>query len=169
MALRTILDPSMETALNKQANAELWSGYLYLSISYDLKHKGFEGLGKWFAVQAKEEFEHATRFFEYIESRDGKVKLAPIGEVRQEWVSPKDAFEDTLLHEKVVTEKIHELMDKALDLKDYASQSFLKWFIDEQVEEEDAPRKYLSALEKIGNDAAALYLFDKGLGKRVDD
>lgn len=160
---KTILSTELEVALNKQGNGELWSGYFYLSISYDLKHKGFEGIGSWFAAQAKEEFDHANRFFKYIESRNGKVKLLPIGEVRQEWNSPKDAFEDTLIHEKIVTEKVYALMDKAVELKDYASQGFLQWFVDEQIEEEETPRNYLSALEVIGNDTAALYLFDKGL------
>ena len=169
MEMRTILDPKMETALNEQANAELWSGYLYLSMSYDMDHKGFEGIARWFAIQAKEEFDHATRFFEYIGSRDGKVKMQPISEVRQEWNSPKDAFEDTLMHEKLVTEKIHVLMDKAVGIKDYATQSFLKWFVDEQVEEEDTPRKLLTTLKMIEKDSAAMYLFDKKLGKREDE
>ena len=80
----------MEAALNKQVNAELWSGYLYLSMSYDMDNKGFEGFASWFAKQAKEEFEHATRFMKFIGEMDGKVALMPIAEVRQEWNSPKD-------------------------------------------------------------------------------
>ncbi len=161
-----MFNAKMEAALNKQVNAELWSAYLYLSMSYDMDDKGFCGMAAWFAQQAKEEFEHATKFMEFIGEMDGKVKLMPIDEVRQEWNSPKDAFEDTLLHEKKVTEMIHKLMDLAIELKDYASQSMLKWFVDEQVEEEDTARKYLAALEKIEKDSAAMYLFDKKLGKR---
>ncbi len=163
-----MLNPRMETALNEQVNAELWSAYLYLSMSYDMKDKGFNGFAHWFAEQAKEEFEHATRFMEYIGSVDGKVKLKPIEEVRQEWNSPKDAFEDTLMHEKIVTGKIHKLMDLAIELKDYAAQSMLVWFIDEQVEEEDTARNHLHTLEKIDKDSAALYMFNKQLGKRED-
>lgn len=167
--MRTILDAKMMTALNKQVNAELWSAYLYLSMSYDMKDKGFGGFARWFKMQAEEEFEHAERFMEYIVSRDGKVKLSPIGEVRQEWNSPKDAFEDTLMHEKVVTEKIHELNDMAIELKDYATQNILKWFVDEQVEEEDTARGILQALEKISGDAAAMWMLNKELGKRKED
>lgn len=161
-----MLDAKMEAALNKQVNAELWSAYLYLSMSYDMEDKGFSGFAKWFAVQAEEEFEHATKFMEYIGSVDGKVKLMPIEEVRQEWNSPKDAFEDTLMHEKIVTGKINHLMDLAIELKDYAAQSMLKWFVDEQVEEEDTARKHLHTLEKIEKDSAALYLFNQQLGDR---
>jgi len=161
-----MLDSKMEAALNKQANAELWSAYLYLSMSYDMDNKGYEGMACWFASQAKEEFEHATLFMKFIGEMDGKVKLAPIEEVRQEWNSPIDAFEDTLMHEKIVTEKIHKLMDMAVELKDYATQNKLKWFIDEQVEEEDTARKILEKLKKINSSPAGLYALDKQLGER---
>ena len=159
----------MEIALNQQVNAELWSSYLYLSMSYDLDNKGYEGMASWFATQAKEEFEHATRLMKFIGERDGKVKLTPIAEVRQEWNSPKDVFEDTLMHEKIVTGKIHKLMDLAIDLKDYATQNMLKWFIDEQVEEEDSARKILEKLKRIENSPAGLYAVDKLLSKRGND
>jgi len=161
-----MLSSKMEDALNQQVNAELWSGYLYLSMSYDMDNKGYEGMASWFALQAKEEFEHATRFMKYIVEMDGKVTLLPIDKVRQEWDSPKDAFENTLYHEKTVTEKIHQLMDIAIELKDYATQSMLKWFVDEQVEEEDHARKIVEKLKKIENIPAALYALDKRLGER---
>jgi len=93
----------------------------------------------------------------------------PVKEVRHEWNSPKEAFEDTLNHEKVVTGKIYQLMDMAIELKDYATQNMLKWFVDEQVEEEDTVRKIVGKLEKIENIPAALYALDKRLGKREND
>ena len=161
-----MLEKKMEIALNQQVNAELWSSYLYLSMSYDMDNKGYEGMASWFASQAKEEFEHATRIMKFIGEMDGKVTLMPIEEVRQEWASPKDAFADTLMHEKLVTEKIHKLMDMAIELKDYATQSMLKWFVDEQVEEEDIARKILEKLERIGDKPIGLYALDKELGGR---
>jgi len=164
-----MINARMEAELNQQVNNELWSGYLYLSMSYDMGNKGYEGIASWFAIQAAEEFKHATRFMKFIGDMDGKVKLMPIGEVRQEWNSPKDAFEDTLMHEKIVTGKIHKLMDTAIELKDYATQSMLKWFVDEQIEEEDTPRKILEKLKKIAESPAGLLALDKQLGKREDE
>ena len=161
-----MLDSKMEIALNQQVNAELWSAYLYLSMSYDMDNKGYEGMASWFALQAKEEFDHATRIGKFIGEMDGKVTLMPIEKVTQEWKTPKDAFDDTLKHEKIVTGKIHHLMDMAVELKDYATQSMLKWFVDEQVEEEDAARKILEMLKKIENSPAGVYALDKKLGKR---
>ena len=164
-----MINPLMVTALNEQINAELWSGYLYLSMSYDMDDKGFPGISGWFAGQAHEEFEHATRIAKYIVSRDAKVLMKPIAEVRQGWESPIDAFEDTLMHEKLVTGLIHKLMDRAIEYKDYESQNMLKWFIDEQIEEEETARQYLQALKMIEKDPAAMYMFDSKLGKREDD
>ena len=161
-----MLEKKMEVALNKQVNAELWSAYLYLSMSYDMDNKGYEGMASWFALQAKEEFAHAVRIMKFIGEADGKVTLMPIGEVKQEWVSPKDAFEDTLAHEKIVTGNIHKLMDLAVELKDYAAQNMLKWFVDEQVEEEDTARKIVDKLKKVENSPALLYGLDKELGGR---
>ena len=161
-----MLDSKMEIALNKQVNAELWSSYLYLSMSYDMDSKGYEGIASWFASQAKEEFEHATRFMKFIGEMDGKITLMPIEKVDQTWDSVENAFEDTLKHEKVVTGKIHKLMDMAIELKDYATQNMLKWFVDEQVEEEDTARKILEKLKRIGNNPVALYAIDKELGGR---
>jgi len=161
-----MLEQKMEAALNQQINAEIWSRILYLSMSYDMDDKGYEGMAAWFYAQAVEEFEHATRFVEYIKARGGKVRLMPIDGVKQEWNSPKDAFEDTLKHEKVVTGKIHQLMDLAIELKDYATQNALRWFIDEQVEEEDTARKIVEKLQRIENIPAAVYALDKRLGER---
>jgi len=161
-----MIDPLMVAALNEQVNAELWSGYLYLSMSYDMDDKGFPGIAGWFAVQAHEEFEHATRIAKYIVSRDAKVLMKPIAEVRQEWKSPVDAFEDTLKHEKIVTGLIHKLMDRAIESKDYETQNMLKWFIDEQIEEEETPRQFLQTLKVIENYPGAMYMFDKKLGER---
>jgi ferritin len=164
-----MLDAKMEAALNKQVNAELWSSYLYLSMSYDMDNKGYEGIASWFALQAKEEFEHAERFMKFIGEMNGKVKLAPIDKVKQEWASPKEAFEETLKHEGVVTSKIYALMDLALKLKDYPTQSMLKWFIDEQVEEEDVARNILEKVTRVEGSHAGLYAIDKLLGKRAGD
>ena len=161
-----MLEKKMEIALNQQVNAELWSSYLYLSMSYDMDNKGYEGMASWFAAQAKEEFEHASRFMKFIGEMDGKVALLPIEKVQQEWKSPQDAFEDTLKHEKIVTQSIHKLMDTAIELKDYATQSMLKWFVDEQVEEEDTARKIIEKLKRIDNSLVGLYALDKELGGR---
>lgn len=160
------LSKKMEDALNAQVNAEFWSAYLYLSMSAHFANDGKAGFAHWFKLQFDEEQEHALKIFEYIVSRGGTSKLEPIAKVQQSWESPLDAFKDTLKHEKVVTEKIHDLVTLATEEKDYATISFLKWFVDEQVEEEDTAQGYIDALEMIKDNGFGIYQMDKELKGR---
>ena len=135
-----MISKKIEEALNAQINAEFWSAYLYLSMSANFAVKGNPGFANWFNIQFKEEQDHAQIFIKYLLSRGGKVVLSPIEAVKTEWESPLDAYKDTLEHEKKVTSMINNLYALASAENDYATQSMLKWFIDEQVEEEDLLR-----------------------------
>lgn len=162
-----MLSTKVQDALNAQINAEFWSAYLYLSMSMHFASEGYSGIANWFAVQFKEEQDHATIFMNYVNSRDGKVTLAPIAEVDTVWESPLAAFEATLAHERKVTAMINNIYSIAVEEKDYATQSMLQWFIDEQVEEEETARDYIDALKKIGDNGYGLYMFDKELAART--
>lgn len=161
-----MLSKKIEEALNAQVNAEFWSAYLYLSMSTNFAVKGNPGFANWFETQFKEEQDHALIFTKYILSRGGKVTLAPIAEVKTEWNTPLSAFEDTLAHEQKVTSMINDLYALATAEKDYATQSMLKWFIDEQVEEENNFNALLKKVRRAGDNQAALYLLDDELQKR---
>ena len=104
-----MLSNKLHDALNAQINAELWSAYLYLSMSMDAEAKGLKGVANWFYIQFREEQDHARIFMNYLLSRDCEVKLAPIAEVRTAWSSPLEMFRDTLEHEKKVTAMINNL------------------------------------------------------------
>lgn len=162
-----MLNKKVEEAINAQINAEFWSAYLYLSMSMHFANKGYAGIANWFAIQFKEEQDHATIFMNYVNSRDGKVLLAPIDAVDTEWASPIDAFKATLAHEQKVTALINNIFSVAVEEKDYATQNMLQWFINEQVEEEDTARGYIDALEKIGDNGYGLYMLDKELAART--
>lgn len=162
-----MLNAKIEEALNAQINAEMWSAYLYLSMASYCHHNGQDGIAKWFEVQFKEEQDHAIIFYNYVISRDGDVKLRPIKAVPTEWASPLDAFQETLKHEQEVTALINNLYALATAENDFATQSMLKWFIDEQVEEEDNARTIITNLKMIGDNGYGLYMLDKELGARV--
>lgn len=162
-----MLNSNLQDALNAQINAEFWSAYLYLSMSMHFANEGYAGIANWFAIQFKEEQDHATIFMNYVNSRGGRVVLAPIAGVDTEWASPKAAFEATLAHEQKVTALINNLMALAGEEHDYATENMLQWFISEQVEEEDNARNYIDALTKIGDNGYGLYMFDKELAARV--
>ncbi|SHF19927.1 ferritin [Dysgonomonas macrotermitis] len=161
-----MLSKKVQDALNKQINAEFWSAQLYLSMSAHFAKEGKNGFANWFKVQALEENDHAMRFFNYIVSRSGEVKILPIKEVPHEWASPLDAFKAALAHEKHVTALIDSLMTLANEEKDYATASMLKWFVDEQVEEEATAQDYIDSLEMIKDNGFGIYTLDKELKSR---
>lgn len=162
-----MLSKKLHEAINAQINAEMWSAYLYLSMSVDAADKGNKGIANWFAIQFKEEQDHAQIFINYLTSRGCRVELKPIDAVKTSWETPIEAFKDTLEHEKKVTSLIHNLYEIAVEDKDYASQSMLKWFIDEQVEEEESAFEIIESLSRIGDNSLGLYMIDKDLAARV--
>lgn len=162
-----MLSTKLEAALNKQINAELWSAYLYLSMSSYFAADGKPGFANWFLIQFKEEQDHALKFLNYVIERGGKVNLEAIANVDKAWASPLAAFEDTLKHEEIVTGFIGSLVSIAREEKDYATESFLTWFIDEQVEEEAVATSFIDALKMIKDNGFGIYTLDKELATRV--
>ena len=150
-----MLSEKMRDALNAQINAELYSSYLYLSMTAYFYEENFPGFANWMRVQEHEERIHALKFYDYIVSRDGRVRLRPIEGPQVEWTSPLAAFEDAYKHEQKVTGLIHKLVDLALSEADHATHSFLKWFVDEQVEEEASADAVVQDLRRAGDSAAA--------------
>lgn len=162
-----MLNKKIEEALNAQINAEMWSAYLYLSMAAHCHAAGYNGMANWFEVQFNEEQDHARIFYNYIVQRGGKVTLKAIDAVPTSWDSILAVFENTLQHEQKVTALINDLMALALDEKDFATQSMLKWFIDEQVEEEDNAQTIIDNIRMIGDNGYGLFMLDKELGART--
>lgn len=162
-----MLSQQLHEALNAQINAEMWSAYLYLSMSVDAEAKGLKGVANWFYVQFQEEQDHARILMNYILSRDAEVRLQPIAEARTSWDSPLEMFRDTLEHEQKVTAMINNLAAIAAGDKDYASSNMLVWFIDEQVEEEESAREMIGACEAVEGNKFGLYMLDKELAART--
>lgn len=162
-----MLSQQLHEALNAQINAEMWSAYLYLSMSVDAEAKGLKGVANWFYVQFQEEQDHARILMNYILSRNAEVRLQPIAEVRTSWDSPLEMFRDTLEHEQKVTAMINNLAAIAAGDKDYASSNMLVWFVDEQVEEEESAREMIGACEAVEDNKFGLYMLDKELSART--
>ena len=162
-----MFNKKIETAINDQINAELWSAYLYLSMSASCYDNGYNGVANWYQVQFKEEQDHAMILFNYVISRGGRVTLKPIEAVPTQWDSLLNSFEETLKHERIVTGLINDLYTLALQESDYATQSMLKWFIDEQVEEEETALDIINNLKMIKDNGYGLYMLDKELSGRT--
>ncbi|MCQ2347250.1 MAG: ferritin [Paludibacteraceae bacterium] len=158
---------SLYTAMNSQINAELWSAYLYLSMSLNAEKLGYSGIANWFYHQHQEEQSHARLFQEFMQERDVPITLLPIEAVPTSWNTIEEMFEKTLEHEQQVTLRINHLMAIAKEQKDYMAEERLWWFIREQLEEEATARGILMDLRLIDGDRVGLYHLNERLGKRV--
>lgn len=158
---------NMLAELNKQYNYELYSGYLYMAMEAYFHGKGLSGFANFFKVQTEEEWAHARIFYEFIIRKGGTITLDSIEKPEADFDSPLDLFKKALAHEEFVTSRINKLVDIALEDKDHATNSFLQWFVDEQVEEEENFQGIVQKLELIGNDVHALLMLDAELGQRV--
>lgn len=156
----------VESALNKQIQKEMASAYLYLSIAAYCEGKNLKGFAHWFEFQAKEEMNHAMKIYRYIYSRGGNVEFLALEQPKAKINSPMDTLVAALDHEKYITSEIHKLFKLSVEKEDYATQSFLKWFIDEQVEEEESVVELIEKLKLTGEKGGAFYMFDKEMGKR---
>jgi ferritin len=161
-----MLSKTMQDTLNEQINKELYSAYLYLSMSAYFESVNLPGSAKWMRVQHDEEHVHALKFFDYVNDRDGRVTLKVIDQPPADFASPLAVWEMVLEHEKKVTGLIYKLYEQAVKENDYATQSLLKWFIDEQVEEEKNATLMLERFKQAGNQPATLLLFDSHFTKR---
>ncbi|MEW5719795.1 MAG: ferritin [Chloroflexota bacterium] len=159
---------TMQDALNEQINKELFSAYLYLSMSAYFESISLPGSAKWMRAQHDEEHAHANKFFDYVNDRGGRVALKAIDAPQVEFKSPLAAWEMVLEHEQKVTASIHKLYEIALAEKDYATQSMLKWFIDEQVEEEKNATLLVERFKHAGDHPWAWIQVDGHFTKRDD-
>jgi len=159
-----MLSKTMLNALNKQINKEIYSAYLYMSMSAYSQFIGLKGFANWFMVQYNEEMEHAMKIYTYVNDQGEKVKLMAIDEPPVEFESPMDMFEKTLDHEKFITKSINELVDLATEEKDHATKIFLQWFVTEQIEEEGNDNDIINQLKLIGENGNGLLMLDRELG-----
>lgn len=162
-----MLSKKMLDELNKQLNMEFYSMYLYQAMNAYFDLLSLDGFAYWMDAQTKEETMHATKFFKHILDRGGELKLLPIEAPPSKWKSPLDAFQEAHKHEVKITGFINKLVDLSIKESDHATNAFLKWFVDEQVEEEKSADDIVQKLKLIGGDKSGLFMLDRELSTRV--
>jgi len=162
-----MLNEKIENAFNDQMIFEMYSANIYLSMATYFDAKNLTGFANWMKVQYQEEMFHATKFYNYINERGGRVIIAGIDAPETDWDSPLAAFENALAHERIVSSRINKLVDLAGEEKDHASLNFLQWFVAEQVEEEETAGGLVQKFAMAGEHPAGLYQLDKELQARV--
>lgn len=161
-----MLSSRMEKAFNEQINREFYSEYYYLAMAAYCNSIDLPGFAHWFTLQTEEERLHAMRMFNFVQDRDGQVKLTKIDAPKSDFKNILDVFEHVLEHEQFVTRSIHELYTLALKENDYPSQVELQWFIQEQVEEEKTAKDIIQQLKWVGEKSSALFMLDQQMASR---
>jgi ferritin len=161
-----MLGKAVEEAMNEQIKNELYSAYQYLSMAAYCESENLPGFAQWMRAQSREETEHAMKFYDFVLERNGRVVLHGIDGPVVEFGSPLEVFQQALEHERKVTAMINDLYGLAARENDYASQTFLQWFVTEQVEEEKNAGDVVETLKMIGEGSEALFLLDRELGQR---
>lgn len=160
-----MISQKLQDAINAQIQAEMYSANLYLAMSAYFQSVGLGGFAHWMYIQYQEEMFHSMKFFNYLFSRGGRTVIKHIEEPPVDFESPLAVFERALKHEQFVTSLINKLYEVALEEKDYACQTFLEWYIDEQVEEEESAQAIVDKIKLAGE--GGIYWVDKEMAARV--
>jgi len=162
-----MISKKIEDGFNNQIAAEFYSAHLYLAMAAYLESIDLPGFANWMRIQFQEEEFHAHKMFDYVIERDGRAALKGFEAPPFEWKSPLDVFETAYSHEQKVTGMINNLVDIAIEEKDHASNIFLQWFVNEQVEEEASAKSIIQQLKLLGESKAGLFQVDREMGQRI--
>lgn len=163
-----MISEKMEALLNDQLQREFFSAYLYLSFEAYFASRNLNGFAHWFRVQAMEERDHAIIFFNYLNQVGGRVRLKQLDAPDWDFGSIEEVLAKSLEHERSVTRSIYNIVDQAIAERDHKTNSFLKWFIDEQAEEEANAEQNLSKIKLVGeNDGRGILMLDAEMATRV--
>lgn len=163
-----MINNKINDALNDQMNFELYSAYLYLSMAYYFNSINLHGFSHWIKIQSQEEIKHAMKIYNFMCDKHFQIKFGNISNPTITWTSPINAIQNVLDHEKIVTKRINLIMDIAIDNKDYTTQSFLKWFIDEQLEEENTIEIIMQKLSIVSDNKGMILYLDAEMNKRSE-
>lgn len=154
--------------LNEQMMNEFYSANLYLQMSAWCNHEGFEGSAKFLRNHAAEEMEHMQKLFDYIQDIGALPIIDAIEKPKSEYKDLKHVFETAYKHEKLVTSRIHELVELSLSEKDFRTFNFLQWYVEEQREEEKLFKSILDKINMVGLEGRGLFIVDREIGSMKD-
>jgi bacterioferritin B len=145
-----LISRELAHAFNQQIGNEFGASMQYVSIAAHFQQRQLTLLAKLFMQQAEEERAHAMKFVQYVLDTKGELQIPSIAAPKPTFSSAEDAVAAALAWEEDVTKQIGTLMDIAVRESDYLAQSFLQWFIDEQLEEVVKMDRLLGVVRQSG-------------------
>lgn len=162
-----MISKKIATLINEQIAKEQYAAQYYLSMSAWFYSQDLDGIANYFRVQSKEELMHSDKMFDYLNNVGAEIVIGEIAKPPHKFKNAVEIFEKALEHEKVVTASIFNIVKNANEEGDFATVSFLQWFINEQVEEEASASQLVTKIKMVCENPSALYLFDQELAQRV--
>ena len=156
-----MLKQRIEDVLNEQVTKEAYSSALYLAMASWCEKKGFAGIANWMYTQSDEERIHMLKFIKYINERGGHAIVSEIKQPPVEQGSVKEMFEAVLKHEEYITDSINQIVGITIEEKDFTTNNWIQWFVNEQIEEESNVTHILDKLNMLGSEN--IYLFDRDI------
>jgi ferritin len=146
-----IIKPKVAEAMNAQIKSEFGASTQYVAIAVYFDEEGLPDLAQFFYTQSEEERLHAMKFVHFMLETGAKPIIPGLPDMRNEFASAADAVQFALEQEMKVTDQINNVMRIAKEESDFASQNFLQWFVEEQVEEVDSMTTLLQTIKHAGS------------------
>lgn len=152
---------SIENIINAQIEKESYSSHLYLAMASWAETAGYEGISQWLYAQAEEERLHMLKFIHFVNERGGNAVVSAIKVPPAKFKNINEVFAAVLKHEEFITASINEIVALCAKEKDFTTQNFMQWYVNEQIEEEKNVRAIIDKLKLVGTQN--MYLFDKDI------
>ena len=156
-----MLTKKIEKILNEQIVKEGYSSNLYLAMASWADKEGYAGIAQWFFAQAEEERLHMMKFIHFVNERGGHAIVPAFEEPPANFDGIKKVFDQVLAHEQYISGSINDIVALAIKENDYATHSWIQWFITEQIEEESTVQSIIDKLKMLGKEN--LYIFDRDI------
>lgn len=161
LRVKSLVSIEIESLLNSQVKKEAHSCAQYLSIASWCDQNGFDNSADYFFKQSDEERTHQLKLFKYILDMGGNAISPDVKDIRLEFNSFREVFEQALEMEIAITQSFKKIAAACHKEQDFVTMEFLNWFLKEQREEEYKARRALELFTVIGEDATGLWEIDK--------
>ena len=153
---QSVLKEEIVESINKQIKMEATSSSAYLAMAGWCDIRGYDNCAKFFFKQSDEERGHQLKFFHYLADMEAVAISPSVDEVEHEFSSLRSVFEKALEYEISVSESIHDMVRLARKQGDIATEEFLRWFVQEQIEEEFVARKCVELFDVFGEEKLSM-------------
>jgi bacterioferritin B len=145
-----IIKQELLDRLNEQVGNEFSAMLQYFAIAAHFERETLPMLAGHYHRQAEEEKQHALKFIAFILDVGGHVEIPALPAPQSKFQFAEEAARIALQHEEKVSAQVNNLVAMAKESRDYTTDTFLQWFVQEQLEEVSSAQDLLSVVQRAG-------------------